>query len=328
MKKYLILIIVFVQLQIVNGQKVNSDCTAADSITAKYKKDADRLALRKILRINSSYKDSTHIPKQWSDTVLNSLIAVYNATALPVRDTIITSFNIHTYPIPDLNNFDVSADSNLSWMQNLHNNNIPSGNNTVDSIMNAFHLQIYGYNTFLNYYPYHTVSFASDSNYNITALAKCFVNIPGVFYSDPNICFGDGNNITDSIYSNYVELIYSLGWGDCPSGCTERRFWKFHVYYDCSVEYIGSYGSPLSNPVSEIYNDRIKIYPNPFKTEINIDNICSDFEYTLYNSLGKIMRKDKTTYPAISNLESLPIGLYLLQIKKKNKIIKYKLIKE
>ncbi len=33
--------------------------------------------------------------------------------------------------------------------------------------------------------------------------------------------------INDSIYSTHVELTYSYGWGDCPSGCMWRRYWKF-----------------------------------------------------------------------------------------------------
>lgn len=99
------------------GQIVPSSCSAPDSILSKYNDDADRLALRKIYRNNLTYKDSINIPQEHSDTVLNALIAVYNATTLPARDTVVNMFDIHSFPEIIMNGIEVAADSNLSWMQ-------------------------------------------------------------------------------------------------------------------------------------------------------------------------------------------------------------------
>lgn len=252
MKKIVLFLSIFVGVKIVIGQTVFSSCIAPDSIVALYKDDADRLAIKKVFRVGSIYTDSIKIPKLWSDTVMNALIAVYNATTLPARDTVISIYDIHTFPNPVLNNISVFADSNLTWMNQLQNNIIPTGNLSVDSLINDFGLNLSSYLDWWNSFPYHTAVFQSDSNYNIPAMVNRFLTIPGVFYAESSNYYGDGNDISDSIYSTFVELIYSYGWEDCPSGCINRRFWKFRVYYDCSVEYVGSYGTLLSNPATPL----------------------------------------------------------------------------
>ena len=65
------------------SQAVPSSCTAPASIVSKYRKDANRLALRKIYLKNLPYQDSVLIPKTHADTVLNALVAVHNAGSLP-----------------------------------------------------------------------------------------------------------------------------------------------------------------------------------------------------------------------------------------------------
>jgi len=328
MKFFFLLPTALACLQIATAQIVLSSCTAPDSIIAKYKDDADRLAVRNIFSDSSSYMDSTHIPKSWSDTALNALIAIYNATTLPARDTVVSMFDIHTFPNPVLDNIIVAADSNLAWMHQLHNNIIPTGEPSVDSLINNYHLNLTDYFAWI-FFPYHIVVFQSDSNYNIVALSHQFETILGVFYSEPDGYAGDGNNITDSVNSNFVELIYSYGWGDCPAGCGERRFWKFHVYYDCSVEYLGSYGSPLViTSIPEIISDTIKVHPNPFKEKLLIENTHSAYEYQLSNILGQVVRSGKTSETTISNLDELSKGIFFLRVKTCDQIEIFKLIKE
>ncbi len=82
---YLLVFIVVVSANNVGGQ---INCIAPDSIIEKYKDDADRLALRKISGLHLPYEDSIEIPKIFSDSFLNELIAVYNAVGIPERDTV------------------------------------------------------------------------------------------------------------------------------------------------------------------------------------------------------------------------------------------------
>jgi hypothetical protein len=245
MKKLMIIFGFFMCTHFVISQTVVSSCSAPDSIKALYMRDADRLALRKIYSQNLTYTDSIIIPQTHTDTVLKALIAVYNATTLPARNTVISQYNIHTFPNPNVNMLDVAADSNLTWMQQLKLGNIPTGNAQVDGLISGYNLTLQNYDSYLGWFSYHVVTFTSDSSYNLPPLTDLFENISGVNFSDPGTVIGDGNDISASIYPTYVQLNYSLGWQDCPSGCIYRHYWTFNVYYNCSVEYVGESGTSL-----------------------------------------------------------------------------------
>lgn len=327
MKKIITIIVLTISTQFCIGQIVPSSCTANDSIIAKFNSDANRITLRKIYQNNLPYIDSIEIPQEHVDTILNALIAVYNATALPARDSVVTMFNIHSFPNPDIHSFSVSADSNLTWMQQLKNGIVPTGNSTIDSLTNLYSLNVTSYSTYSGFLAYHTVSFKSDSNYNIQPLSDIYETIAGVYFSDPNGWGGDGNDITSTIYSDHVELIYSIGWGDCMSGCISRHFWKFNVYFDCSVEFVENYGDPLQPTGIDDNYSSVSIFPNPFENVINISGIKSVFDYSIYNVTGEIIIEGKSLNSSIDGLASLPSGYYVLQLKTNQFVNSYKLIK-
>jgi len=328
MRTIIILSIFSLLTQFGIGQIIPSSCFAPDSIIKKYKADADRLALQEIYQKSLSYVDSIEIPQEHSDSMLNALIAVYNASSIPEADTIVKIFNIHTFPDPIINTIFVSADSNLVWMQKLRNNNIPTDNSTIDSLMILYDLSVYGYQTHFGLFEYHTVVFITDSNYNTYALAEVFKKIPGVYSSYPPIMEGDGSNISALIYPAYTELVYSMGWGDCPCGCTERRYWKFNVYFDCSVEFVASYGSLLPTSVdSDTKTSIINIYPNPFQDKLYITGMQAKYEYIIYNIMGQKLIHGRITENNISNIDWLPSGQYLLFMRSDNDTRTFKLCK-
>jgi len=321
----LIALVFFVQNVI--GQTVQSSCDAPDSIIARYNADADRLALERIFQYNLTYVDSIEIPQEHSDSILDALIAVYNAIFLPARDTVVNLFDIHTFPIPDINSFTVAADSNLSWMQNIRDGIIPTGNSIVDSLMTLYGLTVDSYETNYGLFDYHTVTFKSDSNYNTLPLSNIYETIPGVFFSDPLFLVGDGNDIYISIFPEFIELIYSVGWMDCLNGCVWRRFWKFNIYFDCSVEFIGSYGTPLFASNTEYDNNIINIAPNPFNDMIYIHGLDLEYEYSIYSLMGQKLVQGKTFENSITNLDRLPSGQYLLLLKSDKYTSIHKVIK-
>jgi hypothetical protein len=69
------------------SQRVQSSCTAPDSIVNLYQKYSVRLALHHLYDEHLSY-DSTNIPQSLRDTFLRSLIAIYNS-GLQAADTIL-----------------------------------------------------------------------------------------------------------------------------------------------------------------------------------------------------------------------------------------------
>ncbi len=323
--------IILVFSNIVEGQ---INCIAPDSIIEQYRDDADQLALGKIVRLHLTYEDSVEIPKIISDSFLNQLIAVYNAVGIPERDTVIDILNIHTFPdYYYMNTVVVAADSNLNWMQQLHNGFIPTGYQALDSLMAKYDLTIDDYETWSNWFFYHTVTFKSQVNYNIPALAKAFEKLPDVHFSEPKPVIGDGNDIEDNLIfiegENYgYDLFYSFGWGDCPAGCTGRRAWWFKTYDDCSVQFVEAFGSslPFTN-TQEQATHPIHIQPNPFEDIIWIEGISDEFEYSISAMNGRNILGGKSSERKISNLEGLLPGIYILSIKEKNSVSSHKIIK-
>lgn len=325
-----ILLILFFTSGLSFGQTVPSSCTAHDSIMARYDDDAGRLALKRIYDDNLIYTDSIIIPQEYSDSILWALIAVYNATDLPARDTVIEMYEIHTFPGYELHNLRLSADSTLPWMQNLRNYVIPSGNTKVDSLMTLYDLYIDEYSTNYGYFRYHTVTLKSDISYNLYALADIFNTIPDVYDSRPIEYAGDGNNITVQFNPDYTELIYSIGWMDCPSGCNSRRYWKFFVYPDCSVEFAGSYGSNLVTSIEpEAFSNSAKIFPNPFNNVLFVDELLPGpgADYSIYNLMGQKVNGGSLKGNTITGLDKLSPGQYFLILFSDNYFITRKIIK-
>ena len=150
-------------LQAAAAQTVPSDCTASGNIETIYADDADRLALRHVLTNFLPEKDSVEIPEALSDSVLRALIAVYNATPLAARDTVVSMLDIHTFPLPVMTRFYIAADSSLPWMQALENNIFPTGNTTIDNMLTNFNLAVTSY---YQLSTYDMVIFQSGDNYN------------------------------------------------------------------------------------------------------------------------------------------------------------------
>lgn len=323
MKKLIILLGFIFETFTLNAQTVVSSCEADDSVRYKYSIDANRLTLLRFYESNILYKDSIHIPKSYSDTVLNALTAVYNAYLLPARDTVTDILDIHSYEDFMLNSFNLSADSSLVWMDSLRLGNIPTGEAAIDDLIATYHLNLSLYSTNSNLFSFHTAYFESDSSYNIPQISPLFASIPGVQSFIPNAYIGasefpDGDNITCTIFTDRVELIYSRAWNDCPSGCTARRFWKFNVYNNCSVEFIESYGTPLTVGMQEILESKIEVYPNPVNDKLFIKHKQTSNNAVaiikIYNSLGAQVLNYPTSLPASIDISNFPLGFYFLEV--------------
>jgi PKD repeat protein len=75
---------------------------------------------------------------------------------------------------------------------------------------------------------------------------------------------------------------------------------------------------------TNIKNEKIKIYPNPFSNYISISGENTDVEYELINLEGKTVYKANHIQNDFSNLSK---GIYLLKVTDNNKTTTYKLVK-
>lgn len=296
------------------SQLVISSCTSDESTNSTYLPSAQRLTMRKFIQENSTYLDSIHIPQSHVDTVLNALIAVYNASGLAARDTVVDIYGITATNYPTVNGIYVQVDTSASWADSLDNGVIPTGNFYIDSLISTHYLNLTSYHE-TGFSNYGIASFISDSNYNIFALADAFLAAPSVLGSGLSAFVMDGNDISCTIHTDYVELTYSIGWGDCMSGCINHRFWVFKVYYDCSVEYVGSYGDVIYYMDNNNHkNENISVYPNPANDLIYIsDYQTQTLEFQLFSMTGQLIRFGSVENNKI-NIADIPPGNYFLRL--------------
>ncbi|MEX1190656.1 MAG: T9SS type A sorting domain-containing protein [Brumimicrobium sp.] len=266
--------------QQVHSQITPSSCTAPTNILEGYHFDVVQFDLRKIFQDNLPEKDSIEVPPIYGDTILDALIAVYNIDT-PERDTVIDIYNIHTFPTISTGNFGASVNSQL--IQNL---------NELDSLMNKYNITHEYRQSFGDYY----IDFGVSKKYNQPALINALVSIPGIYSPYINEDRTNENDIKSTIYNNHVELLYSYAWGDCPMGCVYERFWKFKIYYDCSAEFIESYGdtNPPLNIEEESEFESLSFYPNPATNTLNftLNDNSSSLKLDIYDVSGKKVKSE------------------------------------
>ncbi|NQY10910.1 MAG: T9SS type A sorting domain-containing protein [Flavobacteriales bacterium] len=172
-------------------------------------------------------------------------------------------------------------------------------------------------------------------------LRRLVAEVSGVTYIQQDGWIGGGGDITYSNWGSYVELVYTNKSGDCPSGCLYEESHVFHVYNDCSVEYMGEFSSNNSWPggpiivwppptvgLNEAEVEAITVGPNPFNNDVVLNGITGDYSYSFRNILGQEVLKGATSGNSIAGVDGLSSGLYVLQIQKDGNTTSFKLIKE
>ena len=331
-KRLLYFLFLISSSELLFSQTVQSTCTAPASVVTLYKKDAYRLAVRRCFTSHLPYKDSVRIDPVLFNTYLRALLAVYNATALPARDTVCKYFPVHTLVSPDLNTLMIEADSSKSWMHDFKNYVFPTSNATINNLLSK---HSFTQTSYLVFNGADLVSFNSDSSWNINALANKFGAIPGVLYASSNVFSLDGWDLTDSINPNYTTLIYKMAWGDCPSGCIDHKYWKFRIYNDCSVSYAGSIGSSIIGFFAGIkesannFNTGVTVFPNPCgnKLHIQYEALATDgLTLDVISTNGELIFS--SNYVNELDVSFLHKGMYFLRIRNNNNQKYLKLIKE
>ena len=331
-KRLLYFLFLISSSELLFSQTVQSTCTAPASVVTLYKKDAYRLAVRRCFTSHLPYKDSVRIDHVLFNTYLRALLAVYNATALPARDTVCKYFPVHTLISPDLNTLLIEGDTSKSWLHDFKNYVFPTSNSTINNLLSKHSFTQTSYSSFI---VNDLVGFESDSSWNINALAYKFGAIPGLIYASSNVLSLDGWDITDSINSNYTTLIYKMAWGDCMAGCMYRKYWKFRIYNDCSVSCAGSIGPSIIDFFAGIkesgnnFNNGVTVFPNPCgnKLQIQYDALATDgLTLDVISTNGELIFN--SNYVNELDVSFLHKGMYFLRIRNNNNQKYFKFIKE
>lgn len=323
-----LVIIIIVLAGEVSGQVIPSSCEAPDSVKALYQDDADQFALKRILGLHLAFEDSILIPATYVDSFLWPLLAVYNATSLPERDTVVTIFDIHDQPVYALNKFNIAADSTLPWMETLQQGMQPSGNHQLDSILDRYGFQLDDYESWSGWFFWHSVTFKSVTNYNVNALKDLIEQVPEVAFADlvPYIYIEDGDHIyfqKEEFPFSSTLVTYLKRWS-----VTQSRWWVFRVYDNCWVEFVGAYGShPPFTATHEIAKQKISIQPNPVDDFFEIESLQGSFNYSIADISGRIVKTGYQEDNRIENLSQLLPGIYFLSVRQGNKSFTLKMLK-
>jgi hypothetical protein len=297
------------------AQTVTSNCHTADLIYASLKKDASRLALRKMMT-STTGKDSIAINKVLVKRYLDALIAVYNATSLPARDTVISVYPIRTNLNPELNGITVHAKGSFSWMQKLFNSDRNTGNNQLDFYINRYNFQP------VAYYagdPNDQAVLRTDSNLNMKALAAQVRTVFEVADSQAEDGFYDVYDIAENSQPGYIGLSYSFGWKDCFMGCKFRRAWNFRIYDTCKVEYKGFSGEPLTAGIADaidITGPGLLYSPSPVHDRLFLDFYPPSIvpvQISIYDVSGRCLFAGSSPVQRQEiSVSDFPAGIYLL----------------
>lgn len=327
MTKLFLSLVLFLSTSTVIGQVVSSSCTAHDSIVEKYEYHAAQLALRRIYSEGFPTQFDEIIASESRDSIMQALIAVYNATSVPARDTVV-AFDIYPTQEVGMRWIDITADSNSSWMQELLDFNQVTGNTALDDLISTYAA---------------SVVYASNPPWSIYAIARLelndYYNLPLVVdnysldtltgFTSINLISGglDSDDLYYEVFKGYRQLNYVHKWGDCPSGCTYSRTYSFNVYPNCSVEYLGSYGDPYAS-ISEIKYGALYVN-NPVIDHLIVYNdhqAIEDYSYSIYNSQGQVAIEGFASDKKI-DCSKLENGIYFIQFSTNRKDYILKVLK-
>lgn len=264
-----------------------SSCLVPTSLLTNYESDVKHLALQRIIAQNSTYKDSIVIPQSFQDTIWQGLAAIYNLNNLVERDSVFNNYCIHQDVKIVYQQIYVSVNTSYTWTQQWQTLNTTTGITQLDNLLSTYGFTVTSYSTFGNY-----ATLTTMQNINVVPLCDSIATFAGVNFSEPKTIVGDGNRIEYTKSGNDRYYDFTVGYGDCPSGCTSRRISRFKVYNNCVVDYLGVfyYASPTdvlpSPPNCSLMNQPIVAgagatgliisNPNLSLSNSNVGNTISD----------------------------------------------------
>ncbi len=299
-------------------------CTVNPILRAYYQDDVTELTIKQIYQTESVYMDSIPIPEIIEDSIWKAMAAIFNVSSIPERDSVFDKYCIHTKKDYFIDEMLIIYYPDTAWTESWQNEEITTGIHIIDSLLSLYEFEIIHTNPESN-----LILLKTQLKINIRPLTHILVNIDGIQFADPNIQFGGANRILYNVEDGIRYLDFSKRWGDCFSGCAYNHTFKFKVFPDCSVEYLGTVMNwNNSDPLGEPNNCDITgiddgipssnsfyVYPNPTSDALTVGfNSIDQFEFIIWSYTAKKL-KSGTLYPEIPiSLSGISSGIYLLEI--------------
>jgi hypothetical protein len=208
-------------------------------LVAAYKEDAHRIALREL----QSQKTVTgemeaRIPQERVDYFYDKLVKSY---AIWMKsDSIEDLTHIHTFGNPDMRTIRLVVAPESPYLKTWSQYNEVTENLYINQLVSKYGLEITEYKT-TTLGP--TVYMRSAGFINTPELCYILANFEGIKFVEPEGKAGDGDDIEVTSTAKTGRILrFSIGAGDCPSGCIHRKYWNFLLEDSGNVRYIGIEG--------------------------------------------------------------------------------------
>ena len=209
-------------------------------ISENYYADAKQLYFDEIIKNNNHPNyNNPELDKKEIEKILEIIQAVYNSHSLE-RDTVFNIYKIHGYYCYSFNSVSLKVNTGLPSIQNLSQGIIPTGDKELDRVLAAYAFD--SVRTFYSYPSFPWLTVFTKKEYNMIPVEEEFSKLESVQIAEFNKgCVGDGNSIQLIREKDSATIIFSIGSGDCPSGCIYRRYWEFNVSSGVA-KFIKAYG--------------------------------------------------------------------------------------
>lgn len=208
-----------------------------DSMKTRYIEDAGRLALREMVKQDSS---RIVVPNPVIDFFYHALAHFHNSS-FKDRNLLVETYKVHTFPNPATHTLILTIDTSASWVKDWKAGTQFTGIAGIDGLISSYNLSLVDKKLQNDRF----ISVLESAHpLNIRALARRFTPIKHVQKAEPAVTSGDGNDIRGVVKKEYVDLNFSVGYGGCHTVCNHRSIWKFRIHNDGLVDYIGHLGDP------------------------------------------------------------------------------------
>ena len=322
------------------GSLTAQTCEIPPILLEKYEKDVKHLTLIRMEQLNAPELSAVQIPQHWQDTIWEGLAAIFNSDTY-YRDEVFDKYCIHhrSWTVQDYmrisNSLYIRPDTNVTWFQNWEDGNIITGDPYIDSLF-----QKYGFeNVYLPFPGLGTFNTSTDLNLNLKALADSLLLSPDITLTEPKNFVGGSDIIRYQIIDGQRYYDFTMGWGDCLSGCIHYLTWSFQVDQDCNAYFLGYTGEtnnlpdPTNCNISEVSStfeleefSTLNIFPNPANDFINIYSLEESFkelEYSIFDFTGQKLQSGFFQNKIEIDISNFPKGVYVISVDGENlKIVK------
>jgi hypothetical protein len=151
-----------------------------------------------------------------------------------IREKFPVTADLHARPDGEMRDTLVSVFKDASWHGDWESGTLTTGNPTLDALLTEYKLAAVSKVLSVNDSTVFKLTFEHPLNIRHIA-ARIKDTSDRIKYAEVNGLVGDGNNIAFRLENGQKKYDFSRGWGDCPSGCINRRHWVVTVAADGSM---------------------------------------------------------------------------------------------